>query len=300
MFDRPGRFYRGNLHTHTTESDGSLSPQAVCQFYKDEGYDFLSITDHFLERFDYPLTDASPFDTPGFVTIRGAELHTDRMSAGELWHILANGLPADFAPPPEGETGPQLAQRAVEAGAFVSVANPAWYSLTQSDIEALGPDLHAIETVNITSWDYNDRVESWHIYDVMLSLGHRYFCLATDDAHFHKGRFDFGLAWVWVKAASLDPEALLAALKAGDYYNSMGPRIHALEVRDEEVYVRCSPAERVMLTGHGSRAVYVNGRGIREATLSLERFAESAYVRVIVRDHHGRRAWSNPIWVDTL
>ena len=45
-FTAPGRFWRGNLHTHSTRSDGVLSPQEVCRRYPDEGYDFLALTDH--------------------------------------------------------------------------------------------------------------------------------------------------------------------------------------------------------------------------------------------------------------
>ena len=56
-FDQPGRFYKGNLHTHSTRSDGTLSPGAVLAAYRERGYDFLSLTDHFIPRFDFPLVD---------------------------------------------------------------------------------------------------------------------------------------------------------------------------------------------------------------------------------------------------
>jgi len=47
-FSRPGRFWRGNLHTHSTRSDGLRSPEEVCRFYATAGYDFLVLTEHFL------------------------------------------------------------------------------------------------------------------------------------------------------------------------------------------------------------------------------------------------------------
>ncbi len=47
-FTAPGQFWRGNLHTHSTRSDGILSPEEVCRRYRDEGYDFLALTDHFV------------------------------------------------------------------------------------------------------------------------------------------------------------------------------------------------------------------------------------------------------------
>ncbi|MEO1308326.1 MAG: phosphotransferase, partial [Pseudomonadota bacterium] len=41
-FSAPGRFWRGNLHTHSNRSDGALDPAEVCRRYKEEGYDFTA------------------------------------------------------------------------------------------------------------------------------------------------------------------------------------------------------------------------------------------------------------------
>src|SRR2546430_1965000 len=40
------RWQRGNLHTHTTRSDGRDEPQAVIDWYEEHGYEFLVISDH--------------------------------------------------------------------------------------------------------------------------------------------------------------------------------------------------------------------------------------------------------------
>lgn len=137
-FTAKGRFWRGNLHTHSTRSDGVLSPEEVCRRYKAEGYDFMALTDHFVGAYGYPIVDTVPMRDAGFTTILGAELHSGAMANGELWHILAVGLPADFAPsnspsfvPVAGqETGAEIAARAVAAGAFVAIAHPQWSGLT--------------------------------------------------------------------------------------------------------------------------------------------------------------------------
>ena len=42
--DKP--FFKGNLHCHTTKSDGKLTPEEVKAFYRKRGYDFLAMTDH--------------------------------------------------------------------------------------------------------------------------------------------------------------------------------------------------------------------------------------------------------------
>ena len=41
-------WYKGNLHTHTTRSDGRKSPEEVMALYRDHGYDFLALTDHWI------------------------------------------------------------------------------------------------------------------------------------------------------------------------------------------------------------------------------------------------------------
>src|SRR5262249_48992182 len=162
---------------------------------------------------------------------------------GELWHILAVGLPLDFTPPPEDETGPQLAARALDAGAYVAVAHPAWYNLSEEDVIALGP-AHAIEIINGISADHNDRIASNYMLDIMLARGYRYFACATDDSHFHTIHNDTMRGWVWVKSESL--ESLLAALKAGEYYSSTGPQIFDVQVYPKErVVIRCSPVNSI-------------------------------------------------------
>lgn len=296
-FNKPGKFYRGNLHTHSTVSDGLKSIEEVCAFYKANGYHFLSITDHFMKQFDYQIADPRPYDSADFVSIIGAELHSGRTSTGELWHILANGLPLDFAPPTEDETGPQIAQRALDAGALVTVAHPAWYALTEADVLSLG-ECHAIETINGISYDHNDRVDSWYMLDVMLARGYRYNALTTDDAHFHAFHNDRLKGWVWVKTETLSSDALLTALKAGEYYCSSGPQIFDLEiVSRESITIRCSPVNSIFITGAGPSSAYQHGNGIIETTLSLER-VKGDYCRVTIRDAQGNRAWTNPIWFD--
>lgn len=296
-FNKPGQWWRGNLHTHTNKSDGTRSPEAVCQFYRDTGYHFLAITDHFLEEYGYPITDTRPFRTPEFTTLLGAELHAGRISNGEMWHILTIGLPSDFAPATEAETGPQLAQRALDSGAFVVCAHPNWYALSEADVIALG-DVHAIETINGISDDHSDKIDSWYMLDVMLNQGRRYFALTTDDAHFHAQHDDTLHGWTWVKSESLDPESILHALKMGWYYSSSGPQIHDVQVHRDTVYIRCSPVKHIFVTGTGSTSVYHHGNNVMEAELSLKRLKQSPFLRITIRDREGHRAWTNPVWRD--
>ncbi|MGI9499443.1 MAG: phosphotransferase [Geminicoccaceae bacterium] len=288
-----GRFFKGNLHTHCTRSDGVLPVERVVQAYRDGGYDFLSMTDHFLEKYDFPVTDTRPFRDETFTTLLGAELHAPALENGEAWHLVANGLPLDFAPLQPGETGPELGARAVEAGAFLTLAHPAWYGQSVGDARAV-PAAHAVEIYNHGCAVGSDRGGGAYILDALVGEGRRLTAVATDDAHF-KEPDAFG-GWVHVKAESLEPEHLLSALKAGHFYASQGPTIHDLAIDDEAIEVVCSPARSVVAVGHRSVSAHALGDGLTRVRLSRERLVKSPYIRITVTDRAGLRAWTNPIF----
>lgn len=291
-FHRPGRFWRGNLHTHSDRSDGALPPEEVVRRYRDAGYDFVAVTDHFRSEYGFPLTDTRPLRTPGFTTLLGAELHAPRTESGSEWHILAVGLPRGFAPPEPDEDGPRLARRARAAGAFIGMAHPAASLLTPADAESLDA-AHAVEVYNALS-AREDRGESWHLTDVLLNRGHRLGAYAADDAHFQPQDPPGHTAWVHVRAESLAPEPLLAALKAGHYYASTGPELHDIQLGDGLLTVRCSPVRKVLVTGGAPGAEVIQGAGLTECSLPVAMFGRG-YCRVTVEDEAGGRAWSNPI-----
>jgi hypothetical protein len=300
-FSAPGRFWRGNIHTHSTRSDGILSPEEVCRRYRAEGYDFLALTDHFSGRYGYPIVDTQPFRTNSFTTILGAELHSGAMANGEIWHILAVGLPPDFAPStnpdflptPGQESGPELAARAVAAGAFVAIAHPQWSGLTLADARTITA-AHAVEIYNHGCATGCDRPDGAAIADLLLTDGRRVTLIATDDAHFHEPDH-FG-GWVMVKAEANEPEALLSALKRGDFYSSQGPELRDVWIEGDEVVVESSAVVSVIALGTGSGAKAVHGHSMTRTAVPIARLSNSPWVRVAVIDAAGKRAWSNPIW----
>lgn len=292
-FGRSGQFFKGNMHTHSTNSDGAHPPETVCAAYRDKGYDFLVLTDHFMERYDYPITDTRSYRSDGFTTLIGCELHAPRTELGELWHIKAIGLPFDFAPLGKHETGPEIARRAYEAGAFIGIVHPSWYGLTHNDARTL-PFAHAIEIYNHGSAVEVDRGNDWPFLDTLLNQGWRLSGYATDDAH--QLTHDWLGGWVMVEADEHDPDALLQSIKQGRYYSSQGPEIHDIQIDDASVTVRCSPASVIALQGRGSKSRREMGDKLETATLPLKRFQDS-WFRVTVIDEGGRRAWSNPIWL---
>jgi len=291
-FAAPGRFWKGNIHTHSNASDGVRTPEEVCATYREAGYDFLALTDHFLAKYNFPVVDTRPFRTHDFTTILGAELHAPATALGEMWHILAVGLPCDFAKTAAGETGPQLAARAIAAGAFVAIPHPGWYALTTADANTL-EGAHAVEVYNHTSQLRTERGDGVYLADQLLAEGRRVTLIAVDDAHFVCPDA-FG-GWVMVKACANEPDALLAALKAGHFYATQGPAIHDIAWEEDSVEITCSPAASIIVLGRGSRAAQSVAPFQTRARLSIAALRTGGFARVVVADAHGRRAWSNPI-----
>lgn len=291
-FEVPGQFWRGNLHTHSDISDGALSPDETARVYREAGYDFVAITDHFRPEYGFPVTDTRVLRSEGFTTLIGAELHAPRTEVGQPWHIVAVGLPLDFEPPGEAETGPELARRARAAEAFVGMAHPSASLLTAVDAESLDA-AHSVEVYNALA-DRENRGDSWHLTDVLLSRGYRLTTYAADDAHLQPQDPPPCKAWVQVRAEALEPDALLIALKAGHFYSSTGPELYDVRIEGDMVVVRCSPATKVLLSGGHPGAEVAQDTDLTECSLPMALF-HGTHCRITIEDATGARAWTNPI-----
>ncbi len=301
FFTTAGKFHRGNLHTHSTNSDGVLPPEEVCRRYQAEGYDFIALTDHFVGLFDYPITDTTAFHNGSFTTIPGAELHTGTMENKHLWHLVAVGLPQNFTPPDAphfrpvkgSESAASIAQRARDAGAFVAIAHPHWSGMSEADARTITA-AHAVEIYNHGCIVDNDRGEGFVTLEHLLNGGRKLNLIATDDAHFNTPDF-FG-GWVMVKATENKPDALLNALKAGEFYSSTGPEINDIRLTKDGIEVDCSSAATIIVQGQGTSMATLHGKTMTTGKLSLNRLSNSPWIRVTIIDRAGKRAWSNPIW----
>jgi len=300
----PGRFFRGNLHCHSDRSDGALTPAELARAYRAAGYDFVAITDHFEERFGWPVTDTRSLQRADFTTLVGAELSSADWSDPNVYWVAALGLAPDFAPPRAGEHAEAIARAAV-AGAFLVLLHPGLNGL-RPEVARRQPGfdaIHAVEVYTHQSWIYRpDTAVAAPFLDALLADGRRLHAVAADDAHFRDGPDAFG-AWVQVYARERAPAALLAALKAGAYYSTQGPALTSLALAGATLRVACSPCARVLLTGPTRlwrrwrwRLAAPDELPLTEATFDLSHFRGS-FCRVTLVDADGRRAWSNPIWL---
>ena len=83
-FASSGRWFRGNLHTHSDRSDGMAPAEQVIAAYRSAGYDFLVLTDHFEARWDWTVTDTSAARDRSFTTPRHRRESRTRRASGGL------------------------------------------------------------------------------------------------------------------------------------------------------------------------------------------------------------------------
>jgi len=277
-------FYRGNLHCHTTMSDGVKTPAEAIEIYREFGYDFLAITDH--RRVTIPESRMEG----NMLLLPGIEL--DYALPAEVVHVVGFGMAKDVVPRVQYEQGPQQGVDAIRAcGGRAILAHPHWSLNTMATLMGIHHTT-AAEIYNTMSYL---RPDSSNILDAVAAHGMLYPLVASDDTHAYAG--EEGVSYTMVQADELTAEGIKRAMDAGLFYASQGPRIQQIVVEDGHMIVRCSPASRVYFH---SNLVWTPGRaviadGITQASYKLFTEQGERFVRCQVIDERGKSAWSSPI-----
>ncbi|MCX7919010.1 MAG: CehA/McbA family metallohydrolase [bacterium] len=284
----PGNWYKGNLHTHTTNSDGKMTPEVLAQKYLDAGFHFLALTDH------WKITRPNPNLNGKLLLLEGIEIDVWKTELNETLHIV--GIEPKQTFDIDQKTTPP--QRAIDilnqVGALTFIAHPYWSSLTVRDI------LDLQDYLGVEIYNHGCEVElakgfsSIH-WDDLLIRGKKLFGFAVDDAH--ERVVDYCGGWIWVKAPELTKEAICSAIRQGAFYSSTGPEIYTIEIQDNKIFVECSPVSRInfMCNGWNGWTVWPNqGETITSAEFPIR--DKVRYVRIECVDTFGKIAWSNPFY----
>jgi len=287
-FRTRGRWYRANLHTHTTTSDGRASPAETAELYRQAGYQVLALTDH------WATNDVSGLSRDDLLVVSGMEYHPlcPAKPEGNPHHLVAIGVPHGFDLGETERADGNAAIRAVDAvGGLSFLAHPLWCG-HRYDHYAYLSGYHGVEVYNGTC-DKIARSAGDADWSYLLDEGRVMGGLAVDDTHGPVDRFN---GWVWLRLKELTSSAVVDALRKGCYYSSTGPEVSRFRVRDGVVEIACSPAEFIYLsaqTYHGARYRAEPGESVQQWTCPVGK--DWAYVCAIVVDHTGRKAWTNPI-----
>lgn len=288
------------LHTHTTCSDGSRSPEEAICLYEAAGYDVIAITDHWQYGESYK--------TSGLSVISGCEYHVIGLQPGsdvkETFHIVGIGMMHNPEIPRElinddskavHERVQIIVRMIRESGGIAVLAHPAWSLNTPQQILSAG-DFDAIEIYNsVSECGMSDRPYSGLIVDMLAVRGMILPLLATDDTHYYNGDECRGM--VMVEAEATEELGLLGAIRAGKFYATQGPEVHLERIAPDKVKLSCSPVEKIVFFSNLQWASgrVVRGKQLTEAIYTLKAEQQESYVRAEVMDENGLKGWSNII-----
>jgi predicted metal-dependent phosphoesterase TrpH len=118
------RWFKGNTHCHTTNSDGDETPENVVKWYKDHGYHFLVITDHDVVT-DIGSLNANKKDD--FLLILGEEI-SDNLNGASI-HLNAFYIKETIVPQlgkSKIETLQNNIDAIIRAGGIATINHPNW------------------------------------------------------------------------------------------------------------------------------------------------------------------------------
>ena len=288
---------KGNLHTHTTNSDGLVEPQARLDQYAAKGYDFLCLSDH--HRITRAETVSAPDD---FVLVQGAELHPENPFGGRVYHLLCLDIHEDM----DAEAmAPQAVIDNVNAqGGCVWLAHPHFCAINVlRDVMPLN-GFAGIEVFN-TGTRCAGRGEGSIHWDDWTDLSDRLIpALANDDAHkTESANYDTYEGWTMVRVKDRTVAGVMQAIKAGASYATTGPQFDDITVRwiDDgsdgngsfEATIQSSEVVRVLAVTNHIGAEYTElGQTFDRCTFELR--ADNQWVRFEIIAPNDTRAWSNP------
>jgi hypothetical protein len=287
------RWYKGNTHTHTINTDGDSSPIDVVRFYREQGYNFVILSDHdsitptdglnaIFGTSESNATDRTALPFRPFMLIPGEEV-TDAfipeaadpkfkdLGRKEV-HLIAMN-PRDVVSRQKGDSVADTLQRDVDAirraGGVPIINHPNFvWSLTAADLKQVrnAPLLEIwnghMQTNNLGGGETPSAEAMW---DDVLSSGVRMFGVAADDAHFFKtpplpaAHSAPGRAYVMVRAERFTRDAILAAMERGDFYSSTGVELAEYSSDGASITLRVAALAqsryRVTFIGRGGRTL---------------------------------------------
>lgn len=277
------KYYKLGLHQHTTLSDGAKSPEDVAREYKQDGYDAIALTDHWVygeggEIEGLHIIPGCEYNLGGNETIDGV-MHILSLFAKSNPHIGKDASPKEVVDAINREDG------------IAVLAHPAW-SVNHPSVLSELEGIAATEIYNAVS-DAGQSLRPYSDYyvDICANAGVYPLILATDDAHAYNGA-DNRLGWIMVKADELSDKSLAKAIRNGDFYATQGPEVYAVR-QGNKLIIDTSPCE---IIGTVSNLSWTWGRVLRGNDVTHYEYEirdNEKWIRVEVRDKNGKRAWSN-------
>jgi hypothetical protein len=331
------RFLKGQLHAHTNRSgDSDTPPEEAAAWYAAHGYDFVVFTDH--NRITEIPAPPGMLLLPGVELTQNLPTCEPPPEPGQacLLHINALFVPAQgggnsSARQTERSPGTPASwgnitgisrvdlygralHRALSLGGLAQLNHPNFHrGADPKVILALARQgLSLLEIAN-QAVDSDNEGDARHpsteaLWDAVLREGARIYGTASDDAHHYsdaagvrargKIAYEGNLGFVMVRAEK-SADRIRAAVAAGDFYSSTGVLLDRLEISPSEIALDVRSPD-----GAASALIEVIADGavlerVRGAKLRFDpRGRAQRFLRVRITDAKGRKAWSQPLWIN--
>ncbi|HEX3849320.1 MAG TPA: CehA/McbA family metallohydrolase [Polyangiaceae bacterium] len=296
-------FLRGNVHTHTTISDGGSSPEQTITWYRTHGYQFLALTDH--NALSRPAHYASLQDS-AFVLLSGEEI--TMTGKGRQVHVNAlctkTRIPGGSFASAAAALSNAIGQVRTQGGvAIVNHPNFDW-ALSPTDVtDARDAALLEIASGHPYVHSAGDSTHPSHeqLWDIALSSGADFMGVGVDDEHHIDVSSDPpatpGRAWISVFGDKIEAPPICSALAQGQLYASTGVELRRITVSARDYSVEpAQPFATVVFIGSEGREL----ERVKLGTSGEARYAlhgGEGYVRARIEGADGKRAWTPAVRV---
>jgi len=287
-YSTAGRWFKGNTHIHSTASDGGKTFAELAKLYASAGYDFLFRTDHWVASDAAADTTSTPL-----LWMDGVELDNDHES-GTAFHVVCLGRVVGICRDDGFETGLRLAK---QQGALTILAHPHLSGNSLEDCLRWGFD--GVEIYNHVSHWLNGKIGGLVHWDAALMSNPHTLAFAADDAHLRPPYPGWNGGWIVVNARECTSEAIIGAIRQGNFYSSQGPEVLSITLDDDQLTVQTSPVQFARLVGPGWKGTTLGSfEGQPIETIRFQVPSDWRYVYLEVEDIAGRRAWTNSLFLD--
>lgn len=335
LLPEKGNYYKANLHMHTNISDGRYTPEEVKRQYMERGYSVVAYTDHELLVPHPELCDENFVAITSFEIHQSrqqpplpfncrpcyhlnlyakdpmkdvSEVWTNKSFWNEGWdaYVSENQKKMGVGSVPRVYEGfNEIIKKANEEGFLVCYNHPCWSQQNYLDYSIL-EGLWATEIYNHSSFveGYDDNDQH---FDDLLKMGKKIFPVAADDAH---GDVDEFGGWIMIKSERLGYSEIMDSLEKGDFYASTGPEIKELYVEDEKLHITTSEAREIFVRtdrrtclvkmakdGELFTSAEFDLKAFIKQTYDVPELADNAFMRVIVYDKAGKKAYTPAYYV---
>ncbi|MBP1925278.1 histidinol phosphatase-like PHP family hydrolase [Sedimentibacter acidaminivorans] len=297
---------KGNIHTHTTRTDGEFSVDEIIKLYKKNEYSFLAITDH---RIYY----SQEIDYENFIVLNGCEyncyLKDEKLNQDIHFHILTleDNLVKATNPIKHNDNlykslffdslsqVQELINELKSRGNLIIIAHPK---------NKLIPLYMLINLVNYHGIEvYNTKANSdASDYSNELLINNKdIFLTSVDDSHNYydeNNNINFFRGFIVLADNILNRKNIIQAIKEKNFYASNGPYIYEIIIDKERVLIECSNVRKIVLFG------YDNNHNVKLITTKSETFLNEAifmlhdsyeFIRLECINEEKKKAWTNII-----